>query len=50
VNQLSEQARLGTLAAADAAELDSYLHGANLLAVMQSRARRSLQAFENNAA
>ena len=28
--------------AADAAELDSYIHVSNLLAVMQSKARRSL--------
>jgi hypothetical protein len=43
-------ARLGALAEADAAELDSYIHVSNLLAVMQSRARRALQALENNAA
>ena len=44
MNELSELARRGTLAGADAAELDSYIHVSNLLAVMQSKARQSLQA------
>jgi hypothetical protein len=46
MNELSERARAGTLAAADEAELDSYIHVSNLLAVMQSKARRSLRALE----
>ena len=45
MNELSEMARLGALATADAAELDSYIHVSNLLAVMQSKARQSLRAF-----
>jgi hypothetical protein len=43
MNELSEAARLGTLNAADAAELDSYIHVSNLIAVMQSTARRALK-------
>ena len=46
MNELSELARLGTLAAADAAELDSYIHVSNLLAVIQSKARRALRTSE----
>ena len=46
MNELSELARLGALAATEAAELDSYIHVSNLLAVMQSKARRSLRASE----
>ena len=46
MNELSELARLGALATTDAAELDSYIHVGNLLAVMQSRARRSLRTSE----
>lgn len=46
MNELSELARLGALATADAAELDSYIHVSNLLAVMQSKARRALQVLE----
>jgi hypothetical protein len=46
MNELSEMARLGTLAAADTAELDSYIHVSNLLAVMQSKARRVLRTTE----
>ena len=41
MNELSELARLGTLGTAHAAELDSYIHRGNLLAVMQSNARLS---------
>ena len=44
MNELSELAREGSLAGSDAAELDSYIHVSNLLAVMQSKARQSLQA------
>jgi hypothetical protein len=43
MNELSELARLGTLTAPDAAELDSYIHVSNLIAVMQSKARRRLR-------
>ena len=46
MNELSELAREGSLAEADAAELDSYIHVSNLLAVMQSQARRSLRTSE----
>jgi hypothetical protein len=46
MNELSELSRLGTLAAADETELDSYIHVSNLLAVMQSKARQSLSASE----
>jgi len=47
MNELSEMARLGTLTQADAAELDSYIHVSNLLAVMQSKARRALRTTED---
>jgi len=43
MNELSELARRGALAGTDAAELDSYIHVSNLLAVMQFKARESLQ-------
>lgn len=43
MNDLSELARQGSLSPSDAAELDGYLHVSNLLAVMQSKARRSLR-------
>jgi hypothetical protein len=46
MNELSELARLGALGTTDAAELDSYIHVSNLLAVMQSKARRSLRISE----
>ncbi len=46
MNELSELARLGALATTDAVELDSYIHVSNLLAVMQSQARRSLRTSE----
>ena len=46
MNELSESARAGTLGAVEAAELDSYVHVSNLLAVMQSKARRSLRSLE----
>jgi hypothetical protein len=46
MNELSEQARLGALAPSEAAELDSYIHVSNLLAVMQSTARQSLRFQE----
>lgn len=46
MNELSDLASLGALATVDAAELDSYIHVNNLLAVMQSKVRQSLQASE----
>jgi hypothetical protein len=42
MNELSELARQGSLTPLQEAELDSYLHVSNLLAIMQSRARRFL--------
>jgi hypothetical protein len=46
MNELSELARLGALASTDAAELDSYIHVSNLLAVMQSKARQASASEE----
>ena len=43
MNELSEIARQGKLTHEEQTELDGYLHVGNLLAVMQSRARRALQ-------
>ena len=43
MNELSELARQGKLTIGEQAELDSYIHVGNLLAVMQSKARRALQ-------
>jgi hypothetical protein len=43
MNELSELARQGNLTGEDQAELDSYLHVGNLIAVMQSKGRRALQ-------
>jgi len=43
MNELSESARQGKLTSPEQAELDSYLHVSNLLAVMQSKGRRALQ-------
>jgi hypothetical protein len=43
VNELSAKARAGSLTEAETQELDSYLRIGNLLAVMQSKARRLLQ-------
>jgi len=40
MNELSESARTGTLATTEAAELVSYIHVSNLIAVMPSKARR----------
>jgi hypothetical protein len=42
MNELSELARQGTLTNEQQAELDSYIHVGNLLAVMQSKGRRAL--------
>jgi hypothetical protein len=43
MNELSELARQGKLTSEDQAELDSYIHVGNLLAVIQSKGRRALQ-------
>jgi hypothetical protein len=43
MNHLSETAQQGKLTAEEKAELDSYLHVSNLLAIMQSKARRALR-------
>lgn len=43
MNELSELAQEGKLAPQEQAELDSYIHVSNLLAVMQSKGRRALQ-------
>jgi hypothetical protein len=46
MNELSDLARQGKLVDADAAELDSYIHVSNLLAVMKAKARRALRSSE----
>jgi hypothetical protein len=46
MNELSEHARQGTLDAAETAELDSYVHVSNLLAMMQSKARNCFAGRE----
>jgi hypothetical protein len=43
MNELSELARQGKLTGEEQAELDSYIHVGNLLAVMQSKGRRALR-------
>jgi hypothetical protein len=43
MNELSDLAHQGKLTSEEQAELDSYLHVGNLLAVMQSKGRRALQ-------
>jgi hypothetical protein len=43
MNELSELAREGALCGEDQAELDSYIHVTNLLAVMQAKGRRALR-------
>ncbi len=45
MNELSASARQGKLTSEDQAELDSYIHVGNLLAVMQSKGRRALQRW-----
>ena len=50
MNELSELARQGKLTGEDQAELDSYMHVGNLLAVMQSKGRRALQREADNRA
>jgi hypothetical protein len=42
MNQLSEMARSGSLSGAEAAELDSYIHVSNLLALIRARTLRGL--------
>jgi hypothetical protein len=42
MNDLAQLAQNGTLSEDERVELDSYLHVSNLLAVVQSKARRSL--------
>jgi len=41
--QLAERSEAGTLTAEEQIEFDGYLHVGNLLAVMQSKARRALK-------
>ncbi|HYI94643.1 MAG TPA: hypothetical protein VEX68_13945 [Bryobacteraceae bacterium] len=48
MNSLAQLARRGNLSEDERAELDSYLHVSNLLAIMQSKARRSLAALGRN--
>ncbi len=48
MNELSELARDGTLTSEEQAELDSYLHVGNLIAIMQSKGRRALQRSGSN--
>ena len=43
MNHLSETAQHGKLTAEEQAELDSYLHVSNLLAILQSKGRRALR-------
>jgi hypothetical protein len=43
MNELSELARQGQLTSEEQSELDSYIHVGNLIATMQSKARRALQ-------
>ena len=45
MNELAHLAQNGSLSEPERAELDSYLHVSNLLAVIQSKARRSLAAL-----
>lgn len=45
MNELSELARQGKLTPQQQAELDSYIHVSNLLAVMQSKGRSALKGF-----
>ena len=48
MNTLSGLAQRGALAADQQTELDSYIHVSNLLALMQSRARRLLRSQGSN--
>ena len=47
MHELSELARQGKLTNEEQAELDSYIHVGNLLAVMQSKGRRALRGSES---
>jgi hypothetical protein len=46
VSALMAKARAGTLTAAEGFELDEFLHIADLLAILQSRARQALKHSE----
>jgi hypothetical protein len=46
--QLAKQSEAGTLTAEERTEFDSYLHVGNLLAVMQSKARLTLNRKPNH--
>lgn len=46
MNELSELARQGKLPPQQQAELDSYIHVSNLLAVMQSKGRSALKQLQ----
>jgi hypothetical protein len=43
MNELSDRAQQGNLNGAEQAELDSYIHVGNLIATIQSKARRALE-------
>lgn len=43
MNELSELARQGKLTSPEQAELDSYIHVSNLLAIMQLKRRQALK-------
>jgi hypothetical protein len=43
MNELSELVSQGKLTSEEQAELDSYIHVGNLIAVMQSKGRRALR-------
>jgi len=47
MNELAELARQGDLSDAERAELDSYRHVGNLLAIIQSKARRVMRQSES---
>lgn len=44
MNELSDKAQFGSLTAQESTELDSFIHVANFLALMQAKARRSLSS------
>jgi hypothetical protein len=43
MNQAERKGQIRPLTSAETAELDSYIHVSNLLAIMQSKARRALR-------
>lgn len=47
MNELSELARQGKLDSQEQAELDSYIHVSNLLAIMQSKGRLALKRSDH---